>query len=292
MKTVIVTGGAAGIGKETAAAFARRGDRVIVADIDESAAEAAAADIKTVGGEAVPYRLDVRVEAEWHDFANWVAAEFGHADILINNAGVMDLGGFVETDAAGWQRMIDICLMSVVYGSKAFGRQMIDGGVDGHIVNVSSAAAFLPSELDSAYSVAKAAVLMASQSLRVELAPHGIGVSTICPGAVRTDLIRNGRRNGLTEEQLAEWNEKAGEAQTNLGISGPDKVARRIIKAVDKNWAVIPVNPEAWFIYYALRLSPGAVRAVTSLGGFALMERLLRAGAPTINRLARRKEKR
>ncbi|MGV7904374.1 SDR family NAD(P)-dependent oxidoreductase, partial [Mycobacterium kansasii] len=81
----------------------------------------------------------------------------------------MDLGGFVETDSAGWRRMVDVNLMSVIYGSKVFAQQMIDHGVRGHIVNISSAAAFLPSELDVAYAVSKAAVLMATQSLRTEL---------------------------------------------------------------------------------------------------------------------------
>ncbi|GAB20384.1 putative oxidoreductase [Gordonia effusa NBRC 100432] len=290
MKTVIVTGGAAGIGKETAKAFARQGNRVIIADIDEPAAAATATEIALDGGQVLPYRLDVRSEDEWNIFGKHIAAEFGHADILVNNAGVMDLGGFVETDPAGWQRMIDICLMSIVYGSKVFGQQMIDGRVNGHIVNVSSAAAFLPSELDAAYGVAKSAVFMASQSLRIELRQHGIGVTTICPGIIRTNLLRNGRRNGLSDDELASWNAGAGAAQTQLGISGPDKVARRIVKAVDKNWAVVPVNPEAWLAYYASRVSPGAVRAATSLGGFGLMEGLLRAATPLINRLAERQE--
>lgn len=289
MKTVIITGAASGIGKETASLFADRGDRVIIADIDEPGAREVAADIESRGGAAIAYRLDVRDEDEWQFFSEWVEAEFGHADVLVNNAGVMDLGGFLETDIAGWQRMVDIDLMSAVYGSRSFAQQMIKHGVRGHIVNVSSAAAFLPSSLDSAYAVAKAAVLMATQSLRVELVKHGIGVSAICPGVIRTDLLKNGHRNGLSGEELERWNEGAGAAQTGMGFGSPDKVGRAIVRAVEKNRAVVPVNPEAWFIYYAYRISPALVRKTASVADFGLAERALTAARPIIDRAAARR---
>ncbi|MEC4614945.1 MULTISPECIES: SDR family NAD(P)-dependent oxidoreductase [Tsukamurella] len=286
MKTVIVTGAAGGIGRETALLFAGRGNRVVAVDIDQLGAQTTAAEITVDGGIAVPYRLDVRDEEAWITFGQWIAGEFGCADVLVNNAGVMDLGGFVETDSAGWRRMVDVNLMSVIYGSKVFAQQMIDHGVRGHIVNISSAAAFLPSELDVAYAVSKAAVLMATQSLRTELKRQHIGVSAICPGAVRTDLLKNGRRNGLSDAELTAWNEGAGAAQTVFGLSGPDKVARRIVKAVEKNWAIVPVGPEAWFINFAYRASPAAVRGVSSIAKFTLMERLLDLGRPVLTRLS------
>lgn len=290
MKTVIVTGGAAGIGRETVTLFAERGDRVIIADIDDHGAGIAAAEVEANGGTAVAYRLDVSSEGEWDTFARYVETEFGHADVLINNAGVMDLGGFVETPPSGWQRMIDIDLMSVVYGSRAFGRQMIDKGVHGHIVNVSSAAAFLPSELDSAYGVAKAAVLMASRSLRVELASHQIGVSTICPGVIRTNLLVHGTRNGLHGDEAETWAETAGKAQTGLAWTGPDKVARQIVDSVDRNRSVAPVAPEAWFIYYAFRISPALVRAGASVARFECLEAIVPHVRPVIDRLAQRRK--
>ncbi|AYF77971.1 SDR family NAD(P)-dependent oxidoreductase [Nocardia yunnanensis] len=289
MKTVIITGAGSGIGRETAKLFARKDHRVVVADIDEAGAEATVEQIKADGGEAIAYRLDVRHEHEWEQFARWIGAEFGSADVLVNNAGIMDLGGFVDTTVAQWQRLVDIDLMSVIYGSRAFARQMIDAGVRGHIVNISSGAAFLPSELEPAYGVAKAAVLMATQSLRVELRPHGIGVTAICPGVIRTNLLAHGERNGLSAEEQEKWRAQADAAQTGLAYAGPDKVARVIERSVRNNWAVVPVNPEAWFIYGLIRLSPTLARVVPSVLSFDRAEKLLAVGKPLLDRLSKGK---
>ncbi|MGX1804190.1 SDR family NAD(P)-dependent oxidoreductase [Nocardia sp. NPDC055321] len=282
MRTAIVTGGGAGIGRETARLLARTGYRVVIADIDEQAAPAVADEIAAAGGRAHAFRLDVADEAQWDKAAEWVRGEFGPAHVLVNNAGILDTGGFVETSAAQWQRTIDIDLMSVVYGSRVFARQMIDAGVRGHIVNLSSAAAFFPARYIPAYAAAKAAVLLASQSLRVELRPKGIGVTAICPGAIRTDLLAHGTRAGLGSADQEAWRASLGRVQS-LAYATPDKVARAVERSIRRDPAVVPVNPEAWFGYGMFRLSPGLVRAAGSVGSLDFADRLLPRVQPLLN---------
>ncbi|WP_280406211.1 SDR family NAD(P)-dependent oxidoreductase [Nocardia brasiliensis] len=286
MRTAIVTGGGAGIGRETALLLARNGYRVVIADIDADSAHAVADEIVATGGRAQPYRLDVASETQWDKCAEWVSGEFGPAHVLVNNAGVMDTGGFFETTAAQWQRTVDIDLMSVIYGSRVFARQMIDAGIPGHIVNVSSGAAFFPAKYIPAYATAKAAVLMATQALRVELRPKGIGVSAICPGAIRTDLLAHGERAGLDAAQQAAWRTEIGRVQ-GLAFAGPDKVARVIERAIRRDHAIVPVNPEAWLGYGAFRLSPSLTRVLGSVGSFALADRMLSRLQPVLQRITK-----
>lgn len=284
MKNVIVTGAGAGIGRETAKLFAAKGSRVIVADNNMPAAKETVEQILTAGGQGVAYRLDVSSEDEWESFGAWMFAHFGAPHVLINNAGVMDLGGFVEMSAAQWQREIDIDLMSVIYGSRVFAQQMIDDGIRGQIVNLSSAAAFFPSKLEPAYGVAKSAVLMASQSLRVELRRKGIGVTAICPGAIRTNLLANGERAGLTAEQQAAWRESAGGMQ-RYAYTSPQKVARAIERAVRWDSAIVPVAPEAWLLYGLFRLSPSLTREILARASFDRIESVIPVAGKVLTRL-------
>ncbi|MBF6181349.1 Glucose 1-dehydrogenase [Nocardia otitidiscaviarum] len=286
MSTAVVTGAGAGIGRETARRFASRGYRVVVADIDEASAGAVAEEITAAGGSARPYRLDVSSESQWDDCAAWVRGEYGPARLLVNNAGIMDTGGFTEMSAAQWQRTVDVDLMSVIYGSRVFARQMIDAGIRGHIVNLSSAAAFLPARYVPAYATAKAAALMASQCLRVELRPKGIGVTAICPGAIRTDLVAHGERAGLDAERQAAWRAEAGRVQ-GLAFAGPEKVARVIDTAVHRNRAVVPVNVEAWLAYAGLRLSPALMRGIGGVGSLEVADALLLRLRPLLDRIAK-----
>ena len=169
-KLLVITGGGSGIGRETAFAFARRGAEVVLSDVNLVAVKQTAAMIDEAGGAAHAYQLDVADEAAVHAHADEVAERHGVPDILINNAGIGQAGPFLSTPSKSFTRVIDINLYGVVNGCRAFGEKMVNRGSGGHIVNLSSMAAYAPQQSFTAYSTSKAAVFMFSDCLRAELA--------------------------------------------------------------------------------------------------------------------------
>jgi NAD(P)-dependent dehydrogenase (short-subunit alcohol dehydrogenase family) len=268
----VVTGAGSGIGRATAQRLARDGAEVIVADIDEPAALDTAAGIASAGGRASAYRLDVSDPDAWDAFAGGVRDDHGVPDVVVNNAGILISGTFLDHDAADWDRIVGVNLMGVVHGCRVFGAQMVERGEGGQIINIASAAAFLPLRSAPAYAVTKAAVLMLSECLRIELAGSGIGVSAICPTVIRTNIARHSSVAGLEGDAAARFVE-VGAALQALTWTSPDKVARAVVRSVRRNWAIVPVNPDAWLVYALSRLSPALLRSIARLGSFELMLR-------------------
>ncbi|GAB2956533.1 SDR family oxidoreductase [Amycolatopsis acidiphila] len=248
---VVVTGAGSGIGRATAQAFAATGAEVVVCDLDEAAARA-------TGGHA--YRVDVSDEAAMREFAAEVADRHGVPDIVVNNAGVGHAGSFLATTTEEWQRVLDVNLWGVIHGCQVFGRLMAEHGEGGHIVNVASAAAYLPVKSLAAYSTSKAAVLMLSDCLRAEVSGRGIGVSTICPGLVATNITRTTTFSGVSAQEQDRKRANATRAYGRRNF-GPEKVAAQILRAVATGKATVPVTPEAKAGLALARLSPAALRA-------------------------------
>jgi NAD(P)-dependent dehydrogenase (short-subunit alcohol dehydrogenase family) len=194
-RLAVVTGAGSGIGRATAAALAARGVRVLLVDRDSGALAQAAPDIRAAG----TFICDVSDERAMERLCDQVLARHGVPDIVVNNAGIGVAGSFLETSFREWRRVLGVNLMGVVHGCRLFGRAMVQRGGGGHIVNIASAAAFQPAKDLAAYSASKAAVLMASECLRAELAPHGIGVTAACPGFVHTNITRTTRYVGRGE---------------------------------------------------------------------------------------------
>ncbi|MFQ6393441.1 SDR family oxidoreductase [Nocardia sp. KC 131] len=262
---VVISGGGSGIGRESALAFAREGADIVVSDIDITAAEATVALISQAGGRGYAYELDVSDEAAVHKHAEGVIAEHGVPDVLINNAGIGQVGRFLDTSTEDFHRVLNVNLNGVVYGCRAFAGHMVERGLGGHIVNLSSMAGYTPQQGFSAYSTSKAAVFMFSDCLRAELAEHSIGVSTICPGIVHTNIVRNTRMSGVSPEEEASRQERYDRLYQLRGY-GPDKVARQIVRAVQQDRQVVPVTPEARFQYVFGRIAPGLVRFAAARG--------------------------
>ncbi|EDX89398.1 SDR family oxidoreductase [Alcanivorax sp. DG881] len=258
-KRVVVTGAGSGIGRETALAFARRGALVLCTDINAEAAASTASIIIREGGDALSRKCDVSNTRSMEALANYVEKELGAPDILINNAGIGLSGSLLDTSVKDWQQVLGVNLWGVIHGCRLFARQMVDNGKAGHIVNVASAAAFLPSRMLPAYATSKSAVLMFSECLRAEMAEHNIGVSAICPGIIDTPITRSTRFVGVADEEQSRRREDAAKLYQRRAYT-PDRVAQAIVEAVQNNRAVVPVSPEARGMQWLGRFTPSLAR--------------------------------
>ncbi|HWC33288.1 MAG TPA: SDR family oxidoreductase [Mycobacteriales bacterium] len=258
-RLVVVTGAGSGIGRETALAFGRLGAEVVIAELNEDAGERTAAEVRGVGALAHAYSVDVSEVAAMEDFAKRVVADHGVPDIVVNNAGIGVAGSFLDTTAADWERIVDINLLGVVNGCRLFGAAMADRLEGGYIVNVASAAAFMPSRMLSAYSATKAAVLSLSESIAAEFGDYGIGVSAICPGIVNTPITTSSHYVGMSADEEREAGQKMARRYARRNYP-PSKVAAAIVKAVRERKPVVPVTPEAYGARFMSRLSPAFMR--------------------------------
>ena len=272
-KVALVTGAASGIGRETALAFARAGAELVVCDVNEPGLEETASAIRATGRTALARRVDVSRRNDVQTFAAEVHREHGAVDVLMNNAGVGLGAGFLDTPLEDWEWILSINLWGVIHGCHFFLPPMVARG-RGHVVNVSSAAGYLATAQLGAYSTTKFAVFGLSEALRDELRPHGIGVTTVCPGIINTPITGAARMRGpvATPEARAALVEIY--RRRNYG---PERVAANILKAVARNRPVAPISPEAWTMYLMKRLSP-ALAARVSRALQARMERQMLGG--------------
>jgi NAD(P)-dependent dehydrogenase (short-subunit alcohol dehydrogenase family)/pimeloyl-ACP methyl ester carboxylesterase len=259
---VAVTGAGSGIGRETALEFAREGAELVVSDIDEATVKETAAQIEACGGIAHAYVLDVSNADAVEAFADRVCAEHGVPDILVNNAGIGQAGRFLDTPSEQFNRVLEVNLGGVVNGCRAFGRRLVERGTGGHIVNVSSMAAYAPLQSLSAYCTSKAASYMFSDCLRAELDATGIGLTTICPGLVNTNIIQTTRFDApIDKSDGVDGRRGQLEKMFALRRYGPEKVAKAIVSAVQKDKPIRPVAPEAYVLYGLSRVLPQALRS-------------------------------
>ena len=188
-KTVIVTGGASGIGLATARRFVAEQANVVIADRDSAQAEAAAQQLRTdgIGGVMVSV-CDVSMEAHVKATVDASMAQFGRLDVVVNNAGLMTfhpLGALTHDD---WRRVMDVDLLGAFYFIK-YGFAVMKAG--SAVVNVASIHAIQTSPLDAPYAAAKAALLSLTRSAAIEGKGHGIMVNAILPGAIDTPMLWN-----------------------------------------------------------------------------------------------------
>lgn len=188
-KVAIITGGGSGIGRATALSLARRGASIVIADIHADRAEAAAAEIRSGGGQSVCHLCDVADDGAFEALKTVTLDRFGRVDVVMNNVGVLTRGLPEHLPLTEWQRIIDINLMSYVRSTITFLPLLLSQG-SGHIVNTASFAGLFTYSYDRLpYAVSKAGVIQLSEGLRLYLTSRGIGVTVLCPGPVITNII-------------------------------------------------------------------------------------------------------
>lgn len=192
-KVAFVTGAASGIGLGIATALAKSGVRVMLADIEKTALDKAVEGLKRTNADVDGVVADVSLKDAIEEAADKTLARFGKVHIVVNNAGVGGEGPFANTTPAGWDWVIGVNLWAVIYGFQTFVPLIRRHGEGGHIVSTASMAGLIPGA-GGQYAVTKYGVVALSESLRPELASDHIGVSVLCPGFIRTNIM-DSRRN-------------------------------------------------------------------------------------------------
>ncbi len=250
-KRCLVTGAASGIGRATAIAVAGRGAELFLTDRDGEGLERVAAEIRDAGGtvshlsavDLVDHEAVVAFAAEVHAIAPSM-------DVVMNIAGISTWGKIEQLEHEHWRRTIEINLMGPISVLECFVPPMIAAGRGGHIVNVSSVAGLFGLPWHAPYSASKFGLRGVSEVLRFDLRKHGIGVSLVCPGAVKTPLVGTVEIVGVDRSSpkmrrlIALFERRA---------VSPEKVAERIIEAIERNRYMVFTSPDGRFLHWLQR---------------------------------------
>ncbi len=191
-KVAFVTGAASGIGLGIATALAQAGVKVMLCDIEKAALEKAVASLRATNADVDGVVADVSLKDNLQRAADETITRFGKVHILVNNAGVGGGGDYGSWNDAGWNWVMGVNLWSVIWGIEIFGPLIETHGEGGQIVSTASIAGMV-ALTNPAYDVTKFGVVALSEDLRPKLAARGIGVSVLCPGVIRTNIVDSGR---------------------------------------------------------------------------------------------------
>lgn len=260
---VFITGAGGGIGRATAEEFAAKGAVVVATDRDIDAVIETAEIITGSGGRCEAIPLDVTNEGQWLDVVDDVCTRYGVPRVVVNNAGYATAGRFLDHSASDWASLIDVNVRGVVTGARLFGKRMVDAGVKGQITNIASGAAYAIMPVSSPYCTTKAAVLMFSRVLSMELGHHGIGVTAICPGVVASNFAANLHHLGVRENLADVRRQKSVGIAARFGTR-TDTVAKAVVRSVGRKRTASPVSLESRIAYVLVRVSPAAMRLIAA----------------------------
>ena len=226
-KTIVVTGGASGLGRATCVRFAKAGYSVCVADINSERGDETVATLDALGVDAFYQHCDVCSDDDITKLRDAVEQRWGRLDVLINNAGVATGGRIETTSMEDWAWVVNINLLGVVRGCKQF-TPLFKKQKSGHIVNIASLAGLVSAPMMSSYNATKGAVVSLSETLRYELEPFGIHTSVVCPAFFQTNLAESFRTGDPGMEKAV--NKLLASSKVTA-----DDVANDIFKAVNNN---------------------------------------------------------
>ena len=265
-RVAAITGAGSGIGRALAVELSRRGAHLALSDIDEVGLAETVALAEGAGVKVTSAVVDVADQAAVESWAHQAAVEHGSVNLIFNNAGVA-LGATVEgVTYEDFHWLMNINFWGVVHGTKAFLPHLKASG-EGHVVNLSSVFGLLGIPSQSAYNAAKFGVRGLTDSLRMELEiePCGVSATTVHPGGIKTNIAKNARMHESVTS-LSPDPESARADFERLFMTTPEKAARQILKAVERNRRRALIGPDAKVLDLVSRLPAALVQRIIVRG--------------------------
>jgi NAD(P)-dependent dehydrogenase (short-subunit alcohol dehydrogenase family) len=277
-KRVLLTGAASGIGRATALRLAAEGAELVLTDIDAAGLDRVAAEVRDRGGTVcAASALDVADYAAVAAFADAVHRDCGTLDVAMNIAGIATWGAVESLEHHDWRRTIDVDLMGPIHVIECFVPEMIRTGRGGHLVNVSSAAGLFGLPWHGPYSAAKFGLRGVSEVLRFDLRRHRIGVTLVCPGAVRTGLVGTVNVVGVDREHPAF---RALTRRFEAHAISPERAADRIVDAVKRGRYLVFTSTDIRITHWLQRKFAPAYDLAMRVVNDRFVHAVSRAGSP------------
>ena len=255
-KKALVTGAASGLGRAIAVQLAAAGADLYLLDIDQVGLDEVVGQVRGMGVEALGARCDVAQPVEITASVNRVLADWDGLDILVNNAGVAYYGPTLNMTSAQWDWVLAVNLHAPIRFTQQLLPILLDRP-EAHILKMASITGLVAGGRFCAYHVSKFGLVGFSEAIRAEFGRHGLGVTALCPGPVRTNLYRatpSGNKHKTTPEPPA-WI-----------CTTPRRVAQKAVRAIRRDQRLVLVSPLAYALHYTKRFAPGLLDTLQRIG--------------------------
>ncbi len=255
-KVVVITGAGSGIGRAVALQAAAKGSRLLLADVNPVGLDETVGLVTAAGGTVLLQEaFDITDEDSVTAFAHRALAAAGSVDVVMNVAGISTWGRIQDLDSKHWRDCVEVDLMGPIYVMSAFVPSMVAAGKGGHIVNVSSAAGLFGLPIHAPYSAAKFGLRGVSEVLRFDLEHHDIGVTLVCPGAVKTPLVGTVNIVGVDREHPAI---RKTVAEFEHHAVTPERAAAAMIRGVENGTYLVFTSLDIRLGHLLQRYAPWA----------------------------------